>query len=231
VKLKLIGMHGNPGFPDDFQQLWACLPYEGIGIAPDASALKTAVVQAEGDWALVAYSWGAYKALKLLAANPKLKPKRLFLIAPYLRAETPLSWTHRTLIDLPWIGRLFVSSSYPRWRDDFISRMFEERDMNQILINKYQSRLGSASIWKRVLERKVEQQLEPLEANLQLNCPVTLILGDKDRITDATHVQDTLRGLGLSLRAKLVFNGQHGILWTHPREVASLITEELLTRQ
>jgi pimeloyl-ACP methyl ester carboxylesterase len=230
MSLKLIGMHGNPGFPDDFQQLWACMPYEGIGIAPEEAALRTAAVKAEGDWALLAYSWGAYKALKILARNPKLRPKRLFLIAPYLRTETPLPWGLRTLVSLPWLGRSLVTSSYPRWRDDFVSRMFEERDMNQILISKYQSRLGNATIWKRVVERKIEQQLEPLGPGLDVGCPVTVILGDKDRITDPTHVQDTLRSLGLSLRLKTVVNGQHGLLWTHPREVSLLLTEDLLIR-
>lgn len=229
--MKLIGMHGNPGFPDDFQQLWACLPYEGMGIAPDESALKSAIIKAEGEWALIAYSWGAYKALKILASNSQLpRPKRLFLVAPYLRTETPLTWTLRTLVKTPWLGRRLVSSSFPRWRDDFVSRMFEERDMNQILISKYQSRLGNASVWKRVVERKIEQQIEPLGHGLEVGCPVTVILGDHDRITDPTHVKDTLRSLGLSLRAKTVVNGQHGILWTHPREVSALVTEDLLVR-
>jgi|GEM_PF-6640909 len=227
--LLLLAVHGNPGFPKDFDPLFAEPLLKGFqtkALAASGAVIETALRASNPDDAtIIGYSWGAYVTLQTLLRDPSLQPKHVFLVAPFLAPEENLSSFASGLLRTPLVGDLVVGVSWKKWKAGLVDRMFHTKDHEAA--KHYLARLEDSKVWKQVIERKLLQQDEPLERGKLSAAHVHVIFGENDRITDRLATENLLRGFGIHFDVTTIAGAEHGLPWTHTASLAAEIARIL----
>lgn len=222
----LVCFHGSPGVPEDFAALAEHLPGSTLRCPPRGTLSPTATPIPENAL-LLGYSWGSLVCLREAAGQPQ-RVRGIVLISPYLlpkRRPGPrccrLVAAGAGTAALALVGRRIVRSLLTRTSHP------------QAVPPCYQQladRLADPQVLRQALLEKVAPGLTPDQA-LQLlagaRVPLALVWGAADYTMDpAAQLSPVYRCHPPVLERRLPEAG-HGLLWTHPREVAETIASFL----
>lgn len=209
--------HGNPGFYEDSESL-----RQNLGSQYQWTKGEDIQKPCELDLA-VGYSYGAYSLVKALEEG-KIKAKKIVLIAPFLKSETPLSKTAIFIMRIPFIRKLIVSKSWFKWKVELIDKMFSKSDLENTLVTKYLIKIGSENIWNDVVLAKLTQETQKLSPLKLEGTSIYVFVGSDDNTSSPTKVKQDLDNIGINPTEEIILSkASHGILFTHSLEIAQKI--------
>lgn len=235
-----IFLHGNPGSPLDFDPLIKDLNLQNAQVLmPDlmtstdsiAIVLKT-IKSVKADQkisvTIIAYSWGAYLACKLIADNNFNQIaicSKLVLVSPYMKNESKLSAFGKFLFKIWGFNWLLAGVLKSKLKKSFLSKSF---GLQQDIIPQHNHQILSKSrTWLKAVDNKNRQEENPI--SLIIDIP-TLVIYSKDdsamKTVDQLSVVETYCSNHTTVHW---FAGNHALIQTRHHDVAEEI--KLFTNQ
>lgn len=231
--MKLVCFHGSPGSPEEF------LPLERE-LGRVSSRLKLERIRRPGYGAasapelrgkvVLGYSWGAAEAL-LSVLDSHAPIAGFVFVAPYLFPQKKLGAGMRALLRTPGLSSFLLSKIADKTIDQFLEKSSAPcptpegyRKLAETL--KTPSVLRTAALEKEAKQERIMRALRVLAAKGGgSNCPVALIWGAQDQVSNESTQIEPLRKIFPWIREIRIENAGHALQWTHAPELASAIVE------
>jgi pimeloyl-ACP methyl ester carboxylesterase len=240
----LLALHGNPGTGTDFDLLRTHLqlpphirfvawnrPVPGVSIDTLLQELQQFVsAQKEQEVHLLTYSAGGYLAAQALQ-HQSLRVRSLIMINPALAPGKPLPFLAKQLFALPWIGEHAVDALQGKLKAELITRTFSPLSPPVQGLQYLEKTLNGKAIWLAALHYKAEQENHPINPQQPLTVPHVLLL--RSDVDESIHwpahrtVFERLIQAAPHTEEILISQGAHGLIWTHPAELAGHINRWL----
>lgn len=222
---KIIAVHGNPGHPDDWNEVKKSLPQETEFLALDAydPELLRKLKSFTGPYVLTGFSLGCYTIMRLL---PEIQDKvsGIVFVAPYFISEKPLSGLAKGLLGLPVISGKLIESSKKKSVGGFLENMIAPQKMSDHpYYQTFLHRLETTDLWAKTVKRKIDAENTPLPSST-FSLPVISLWGTDDKTSDRTRQSQVLRSFPRSTTKDLQ-GGGHALLWSHSKDVALALNE------
>lgn len=235
-----VALCGNPGTPGDLDGILEKVagadnvlrfkrPPEGVGLDQLLAKLEgEAAAKKPDSIVVIAYSWGAYLALKW-AQVTKQSIESLVLINPTLVAENPLSGAIKLISGLPVLGNVLLNKVAQSKTPEFIEHSFAPLTPSAEARQSMEANLNQPAAWKEAIAYKILQQNHPLEGK-KVAAKVLVIRALEDKAISwepQREALDSLVGMGDNLILHQIEKAGHALPWTHPQVVADLINSTL----
>lgn len=240
MKRIVVALHGNPGEAGDLaplaERITDAMPIVHFHADTQPLALNRLIKQLEqqvqnqraDEVIVLAFSWGAYLALHWLR-NTQQPVRHIVLVNPTLVAGNPISALTDFLTGLPGLGSAMLMATAVRTAGAIIDRMFAPELPPQPYRDAMVRAMNSPSVWRKAIERKRMQQRYPL-AFQAFPAPHRLLIvrGESDQMVNWAPQQQLLAALGVdSAQIHSLPGAGHGLPWTRPDAVASLVKQAL----
>lgn len=217
---KIIAIHGNPGHTEDWNEVKGLLPSGTEFMALDAydPDLARKLKSINGPYILAGSSAGCYTVMRYL---PEIadKVEGIVFITPYFSSEKPLSGLAKTLLGVPALGNMLMESSKKKSVAGFLDHMIHPYKITDHPYYKtFLTRLETTDLWSKTIKRKIDAENHPLKNNGSYKIPVVAIWGKADQTSNKERQAVWLRPFSNVRHVEL--SGGHGLLWSHPKEVA-----------
>ena len=222
----IVAVHGNPGHPEDWDEIKKYLPKEYKLIAVDGYAenLTETLSQIPGPFTLVGYSFGAQTVLRSLDLL-KDKVQEVLLISPFLNSSKPLSGVTKFLLRLPALGDKLIEGSRRKSHKSFLENMISPQKMgDNPYYQKMSTRLQNPELWKRTVHKKIQAEASPFTVGKATSVPIKVLWGAEDKTMDIPFQKAHLSGY-THVKEITLKNAGHGIIWAQATEVVRELTE------
>lgn len=222
---KIIAIHGNPGHPDDWNEVKRSLSADTEFLALDGydPELLRKLKSFTGPYVLTGFSLGCYTIMRYL---PEIQDKvsGIVFVAPYFISEKPLSGLAKGLLGLPVISGKLIESSKKKSVGGFLENMIAPQKMSDHPYYKtFLHRLETTDLWSKTVKRKIDAENNPLGSGT-FSIPVISLWGTEDKTTDRNRQSQILGSFSKSSDKDLQ-GGGHALLWSHAKDVASALNE------
>jgi len=250
----LLLFPGNPGSAADFASLLAAvdpkrqaavgfyrMPLDRCDEPSMLAAADLALAEAQaaaggvdlrGDLVGVAYSFGAYMALRW-AKERGLRWRTLVLLCPTLVSERPVSPLQRVVLGTPLVGDVVLRAVAPKLAAGFVATCFAPGSAADGEGMMLQARLAHAPIWRAAMQQKIVQTRLPLEGSYQDQVQRLVVLrGGADAAVPWPTQEAAMERIGLKAESIHVLAGAgHSLLWSHRDQVVPLVVDALAHTQ
>jgi pimeloyl-ACP methyl ester carboxylesterase len=221
--------HGSPGVPEDFNPLKSALAELSADFTwtlpvrlgyPGSASLA-----APTDFAL-GYSWGCFDCLEYATTHPV---RAVILIAPYLYPTSTVSPLKRLILSTPIFSDLVLQNVAPKAIQEFLVKSSAPQPVPADYLKVSEAYTQPKVLRAALLEKngKLPRLQSALEQLNRKKTPILLILGDRDESSEeAVQVAPLREKIRFSSEKRLA-DGGHALLWTHPRELAKELVNEL----
>ncbi|MCK6597138.1 MAG: AMP-binding protein [Bdellovibrionaceae bacterium] len=216
---KVYFVHGNPGHTSDGDLLKSHLSDNVDFIAVDAysDSWVQEIRNGTEKVILVAHSWGCYRVLSFVN-QIESKIERVFLINPYLKVESELGTAARILLSIPGVSDAIIKSNHQKSYEEFLLKMISPQTMSD---NSYYSKksklLSETQSWYKAIQGKKLQETAPLQQKSDVLGYAYFGLKDKSMNID---LQKRELNSFRYIKSRLVTEGGHALLWSHPEIIA-----------
>lgn len=222
---KVIAIHGNPGHPEDWNDVKKSLSPDTEFLALDAydPDLMKKLKSFHGPFVLTGFSLGCYTIMKLL---PEIKEKvsGIVFVAPYFSPEKPLSGLAKGLLGLPLISSKLIESSKKKSVGSFVDHMIAPQKLaDHPYYKTYLNRLETTDLWAKTVKRKIEVENNPLSTS-SFNIPVIALWGKEDKTSNRERQAKFLKSFSRVTQKDLT-GGGHALLWSHTKDVTDALGE------
>lgn len=223
---KIIAIHGNPGHPDDWNEVKKYLPKDFECLALDAfdPEIGKKLKSFHGPFVLAGFSMGCYSVMRYL---PEIKENvsGIVFVAPYFIPETPLSGLAKGLLGLPVISGKLIESSKKKSVVSFLDHMISPQKMGDHPYYKtFLHRLETTDLWAKTVKRKIDTENNRLPAGASYSIPVIALWGKEDKTNSREKQMTPLKAFS-RVEHKDLLGGGHALLWSHAIDVATACTQ------
>jgi len=226
-----IFLHGNPGSAEDFDLMIQEMKLNREQILlPDfmkssdpiksiTEAIQLLNAQQKIKVTVIAYSWGAYLAFKLLE-NTSFKQQAectgLVLVSPFLKTETGLSSLTRMLFKTPVLNFILTNLLKSKLKAAFIRKSYGKKQSG-VIPQHTEVLLSVTYTWLWAVKLKNWQEDNPLLAKVDL--PILVVSSKDDEAMDR-HLQLSIVDQLCGNATKVDFNdGAHALIHTETKKV------------
>lgn len=225
MKKQMILHHGSPGTSSDFRQLIQALP--GV----EAWVYDRTQAQKKTGQVHIGYSFGCLEALSQ-ASQQLPNVEAVVLIAPYVFIDKEMSPVMKMILNLPILSNVLLSKMAPKSIDKMIKNSSYPLDPTQEYLEDAKQYLNPKRLKHSLFEKidtlpRLVTALEKLKA---AKTPIILIRGAQDK-TSPLHQQITPLKERLLVKEYCLEKAGHALLWSHPKRIAEIITENCLTKE
>jgi pimeloyl-ACP methyl ester carboxylesterase len=233
---KLLLLHGNPGRPDYFSGLVSLLNCEEEDLLlpelmqhpdPVKELLDYLNRRLDGEareLIIIAYSWGAYLATKLLeeaAFTRKIRISQLIFISPFMCDNKRIPVAARLLMRLPVVNKMIAGKIAAGRYRDFSGDILGNHFVWEQLGSELYSFLLHPLTWLRAFRLKVFQEDHPVIGECRV--PVWAYYAKDDKVMDLPFQLVQLRSSYHNPGVEFFETGGHGLIWTRMSAIAGRI--------
>lgn len=234
MKTTVFALHGNPGSPRDWDEVFCKLDpkkFETIAVDSFSDGWVHDIRRQSGKVILIGHSWGCYRILKKLASLHD-RVEKVILVNPTLDVEHPLSSLASLLMRAPVLGDILIKSSHRKAFPEFVEKMIHPASIDKLPpAQKSLERLSSDwMLWKIAALNKLKQQSAPLTPSHSCPVPGWILFGDKDLVVSAQKQRRALSFFS-GFQEQTVAGAGHALLWTHADLVAEKVSAGLGSSQ
>ncbi|MGZ3774589.1 MAG: alpha/beta fold hydrolase, partial [Bdellovibrio sp.] len=223
----IIALHGNPGAPDDFDVIKEQLEtadYKLIAVDANTDDWLKVLSKETSKKILLGHSWGCYRILKNLNKYQEFI-ERVILINPYIKTERELSGFAQTLLKFPVLGDKLLKVNHAKSKDTFFADLIYPLQSGQIpYLETVKDRLQNWLLWKQTAFNKIKMQQLPWTPQDLCKIPITVIYGNKDKITQETIQNEIIKQYPFHKIMRLE-NAGHGLIWSHAGDIVKTLKD------
>ena len=225
MSFPVIALHGNPGYPEDWNRVKALLPkdIEFVTLNMRTNDWVAEVRRHSGKVILAGFSWSCYEIARHFE-KVRDKVERVVFVAPYFHPQKPLSGVATALIQAPVVGDLLIKKSHAKSIRDFATHMMAPAH-DESAVRDFLSRAENDWMaWKFAAINKITQQNHPLPLKERHDLKGTIVYGAQDQSSPWNEQRAHARKMPL-LKVIEIPEGGHGLLWTHAPKIAEVIAK------
>lgn len=227
MKTAVFALHGNPGSPRDWDDVFAKLDrsrFEPIAVDAFSDAWVHEVRAKQSKVILMGHSWGCYRLLKKLASLHD-RVEKVILVNPTLEVEHPLSSAAALLLRIPVVGDTLIKSSHRKAFPDFVLKMIHPSPLESLpsALKSLERLRADWRLWSLAAANKLKQQGAPLTPSHSCPVPGTVFFGEKDQVVTPERQRRALAYFS-GFQETTVAGEGHALLWTRPELIVQAIT-------
>ena len=226
--IKMIVHHGSPGKGSDFNHLKNQL--KNLSIVDYDRILATSDIEIQNADIQLGYSFGCVETLKQAVSNTETK--LIILVAPFMFPHKKPGAVMKGLL----LSDLFRNTILPSIAKKSIEKMVKESSHPKAPPEHYikdsmeyynSERLAQSILEKDINHVSVYNNLETLKKR---NIPIIVIIGEADQTcyTGINREQQFNPLIAFkNINVQFIKDAGHALLWTHTKELATLIEESI----